>query len=486
MFYPELEEVFKLKDKGNLIPLYIEFDAGSETPLSVYSKVASTPYSFLLESADGIDKDHTYSFIGCEPELIIKTGEGQEYGCIDPLIPIQKELSKYNVVQLPNMPKFKFTGGVVGYLAYESVSYFENLNMSLPNTLGLPESIFMLTKTFLEFDHMKNKIKIITHIDLTGDIEKSYNDAVKKINNLIDKLKSNNTNNEPLNKPNDNKAEVLSNIDMDSYIDIVKSIKKYIFEGDVIQVVPSQRLQRRINVPAIEIYKSLREINPSPYMYFLNFGDFQVAGASPEMLTKVQDGIVSTHPIAGTRPRGENDLEDIQMEKDLLSDPKEIAEHIMLVDLGRNDLGRVCKPGTINVTNFMGIERYSHVMHIVSNVEGELSQDFNNYDAFRSCFPAGTLSGAPKIRAMEIISEMENEKRELYGGAVGHFDFSGNMDTAIAIRTLVIKDGIAYAQSGGGVVFDSEPELEYKETLHKANALLKSIDQAEKKYWNEE
>ena len=218
----------------------------------------------------------------------------------------------------------------------------------------------------------------------------------------------------------------------------------------------------------------------------LEFGDFQVAGASPEMLTKVQDGIVSTHPIAGTRPRGETDLEDIQMEKDLLSDPKEIAEHIMLVDLGRNDLGRVCKPGTINVTNFMGIERYSHVMHIVSNVEGELSQNFNNYDAFRSCFPAGTLSGAPKIRAMEIISEMENEKRGLYGGAVGHFDFSGNMDTAIAIRTLVIKDGIAYAQSGGGVVFDSEPELEYKETLHKANALLKSIDQAEKKYWNEE
>ena len=221
-------------------------------------------------------------------------------------------------------------------------------------------------------------------------------------------------------------------------------------------------------------------------MYFLNFGDFQIAGASPEMLTKVQDGIVSTHPIAGTRPRGGNDLEDKKMEKDLLSDPKEIAEHIMLVDLGRNDLGRVCKPGTVNVTNFMGIERYSHVMHIVSNVEGELSPDYDNYDAFRSCFPAGTLSGAPKIRAMEIIAEMENERRGPYGGAIGHFDFSGNMDTAIAIRTLVIKDGIAYAQSGGGVVFDSEPELEYKETLHKANALLKSIDQAEKKNWNEE
>ena len=486
MFYPKLEEVLKLRDKGNLIPLFIEFDAGSETPLSVYSKVASTPYSFLLESADGVNKDHTYSFIGCEPDLIIKTGEDQEYGCIDPLILIQKELSKYKVVELPNMPKFKFTGGVVGYLSYESVNYFENLNTSLPNTIGLPESIFMLTKTFLEFDHIENKIKIITHIDLTGDIENSYKDAVAKINNIIEKLKSSATNDVPLNKNNYDKSQVVSNIGIDSYIDIVKRIKKYIFQGDVIQVVPSQRLQRKINVPPIEIYKSLREINPSPYMYFLNFGDFQIAGASPEMLTKVQDGIVSTHPIAGTRPRGENDLEDKKMEKDLLSDPKEIAEHIMLVDLGRNDLGRVCKPGTVNVTNFMGIERYSHVMHIVSNVEGELSPDYDNYDAFRSCFPAGTLSGAPKIRAMEIIAEMENERRGPYGGAIGHFDFSGNMDTAIAIRTLVIKDGIAYAQSGGGVVFDSEPELEYKETLHKANALLKSIDQAEKKNWNEE
>ena len=402
------------------------------------------------------------------------------------MILIQKELSKYKVVELPNMPKFKFTGGVVGYLSYESVNYFENLNTSLPNTIGLPESIFMLTKTFLEFDHIENKIKIITHIDLTGDIENSYKDAVAQINNIIEKLKSSATNDVPLNKNNYDKSQVVSNIGIDSYIDIVKRIKKYIFQGDVIQVVPSQRLQRKINVPPIEIYKSLREINPSPYMYFLNFGDFQIAGASPEMLTKVQDGIVSTHPIAGTRPRGENDLEDKKMEKDLLSDPKEIAEHIMLVDLGRNDLGRVCKPGTVNVTNFMGIERYSHVMHIVSNVEGELSPDYDNYDAFRSCFPAGTLSGAPKIRAMEIIAEMENERRGPYGGAIGHFDFSGNMDTAIAIRTLVIKDGIAYAQSGGGVVFDSEPELEYKETLHKANALLKSIDQAEKKNWNEE
>ncbi len=482
MFYPELKEVLKLKDKGNLIPLFIELDAGTETPLSVYNKVASTPYSFLLESAEGINKDHTYSFIGCEPDLIIKTGEGEEHGCIDPLIPIQEALSKYKVVELPDMPKFKFTGGVVGYLSYESVNYFENLNLSLPNTIGLPESIFMLTKTFLEFDHIKNKIKIITHIDLTGDIENSYKHSVGKINNIIDKLKSSVTNDFSLNKSNYDKSEVVSNIDIDTYMDIVRSIKKYIFEGDVIQVVPSQRLQRKINVPPIEIYKSLREINPSPYMYFLNFGDFQIAGASPEMLTKVQDGIVSTHPIAGTRPRGGNDLEDKKMEKELLSDPKEIAEHIMLVDLGRNDLGRVCKPGTVNVTNFMGIERYSHVMHIVSNVEGELSSDFNNYDAFRSCFPAGTLSGAPKIRAMEIISEMENERRGPYGGAIGHFDFSGNMDTAIAIRTLVIKNGIAYAQSGGGVVFDSEPELEYKETLHKANALLKSIDQAEKKY----
>ena len=480
MFYPEFEEVLKLKDQGNLIPLFFECDAGFETPLSVYSKVASTPYSFLLESAEGVNKDHTYSFIGCDPDLVIKTGEGQEYGCIDPLIPVQKELSKYKVVQLPQMPRFKFTGGVVGYLSYESVNYFEKLNSSLPDTMGLPESIFMLTKTFLEFDHLKNKIKIITHIDLTGDVKTAYEYSVNEIKKILEKLKSNSITDINLIDFDCKNSEVISNINKDNYIDIVKKIKKYIYEGDVIQVVPSQRLQREINVTPLEIYKSLREINPSPYMYYLDFGEFQIAGASPEMLTKVQDGVVSTHPIAGTRPRGNNDLEDKKMEKELLSDPKEIAEHIMLVDLGRNDLGKVCEPGTVNVTSFMGIERYSHVMHIVSNVEGKLSSEFNNYDAFRSCFPAGTLSGAPKIRAMEIISEMENERRGPYGGAIGHFDFSGNMDTAIAIRTLVIKDGVAYAQSGGGVVFDSNPELEYKETLHKASALLKSIDQAEK------
>lgn len=480
MFYPEFEEVLKLKDQGNLIPLFFECDAGFETPLSVYSKVASTPYSFLLESAEGVNKDHTYSFIGCDPDLVIKTGEGQEYGCIDPLIPVQKELSKYKVVQLPQMPRFKFTGGVVGYMSYESVNYFEKLNSFLPDTIGLPESIFMLTKTFLEFDHLKNKIKIITHIDLTGDVKTAYEYAVNEIKKILEKLKSNSINDVDLIDFDYQKPEVISNINKDNYINIVKKIKKYIYEGDVIQVVPSQRLQRKINVTPLEIYKSLREINPSPYMYYLDFGEFQIAGASPEMLTKVQDGVVSTHPIAGTRPRGNNNLEDKKMEKELLSDPKEIAEHIMLVDLGRNDLGKVCEPGTVNVTNFMGIERYSHVMHIVSNVEGKLSSEFDNYDAFRSCFPAGTLSGAPKIRAMEIISEMENERRGPYGGAIGHFDFSGNMDTAIAIRTLVIKDGVAYAQSGGGVVFDSNPELEYKETLHKASALLKSIDQAEK------
>jgi len=480
VFYPEFEEVLKLKDQGNLIPLFFECDAGFETPLSVYSKVASTPYSFLLESAEGVNKDHTYSFIGCDPDLVIKTGEGQEYGCIDPLIPVQKELSKYKVVQLPQMPRFKFTGGVVGYMSYESVNYFEKLNSFLPDTIGLPESIFMLTKTFLEFDHLKNKIKIITHIDLTGDVKTAYEYAVNEIKKILEKLKSNSINDVDLIDFDYQKPEVISNINKDNYINIVKKIKKYIYEGDVIQVVPSQRLQRKINVTPLEIYKSLREINPSPYMYYLDFGEFQIAGASPEMLTKVQDGVVSTHPIAGTRPRGNNNLEDKKMEKELLSDPKEIAEHIMLVDLGRNDLGKVCEPGTVNVTNFMGIERYSHVMHIVSNVEGKLSSEFDNYDAFRSCFPAGTLSGAPKIRAMEIISEMENERRGPYGGAIGHFDFSGNMDTAIAIRTLVIKDGVAYAQSGGGVVFDSNPELEYKETLHKASALLKSIDQAEK------
>ena len=347
--------------------------------------------------------------------------------------------------------------------------------------LGVPESLFMFTDTLLIFDHVQHDIKVVSHARINGSVEEAYREAVDRIDLMVDRLSR------PLNNPVDQgslaarrgRGEVTSNFTRERYYKMVERVKEYVYAGDIIQAVPSQRLARPTSAPPFQIYRTLRTVNPSPYMYYLQLEDFQIIGASPEMLLRVEQGEVTTHPIAGTRPRGKDEAEDAALEKELVESEKERAEHIMLVDLARNDVGRVSQTGTVKVTRLMGVDRYSHVMHLVSQVTGKLKSELTAFDAMRSCFPAGTLSGAPKIRAMEIIAEMEGEQRGPYSGAVGYFSFSGNTDTALTIRTIVLKDGIAYVQAGGGIVADSEPEAEFEETLHKTGALLRAIDKAE-------
>jgi len=389
---------------------------------------------------------------------------------------VEKELARLHPVSIAGLPRFH--GGMVGYLSYEVARHFERLPCPDKDPQGLPESVLMLAGTLLVFDHVTHKIKVVSHAHLDGDVDTAYREATCKIDDLVNRLEQPMHSEALKNAPPD-RSEVSSNFSAAEFEAIVSQAKEYIYAGDIIQTVLSQRLARRTDANPFAIYRALRSINPSPYMYYLHLGDFYIAGASPELLVRVEDGIVSTHPIAGTRRRGKDATEDLALEEELKNDEKERAEHIMLVDLGRNDIGRISEPGTVEVTQLMDVERYSHVMHLVSHVQGKLRAGLSQFDALRSCFPAGTVSGAPKIRAMEIIAELEKEKRGPYAGAVGYFDFSGNLDTAIAIRTIVIKNNIAYIQAGAGIVADSVPEREYQESLNKAQALLAAIDQAE-------
>jgi len=474
MYNPTLSEVQKLKKYGNLVPIYREIVADLETPVSAYLKIARGAHSFLLESVEGGERLARYSFIGTEPYLILKTGGGES---IDPLLAVEKELNKYSLVSVPDLPRFH--GGAVGYLAYEVVKHFEELPSPHCDPLGLPESVFMFADTVLVFDHLTHKIKIVSLAHLDDDVERAYLKAVEKIDSLAERLS------QPMEQGPREKgmpattSSVRSNLSQAEFEARVAQAKEYICAGEIIQVVLSQRLSRTTNASPFDIYRALRTVNPSPYMYYLHLGDCHIIGASPEMLVRVEDGVVATHPIAGTRPRGANPAEDLILEEELRSDEKERAEHIMLLDLGRNDIGRVSEPGTVQVTQLMEVERYSHVMHLVSHVQGRLRQGLSQFDALRACFPAGTVSGAPKIRAMELIAGLEPDKRGPYAGAVGYFSFSGNLDTAITIRTIVMTEDTAYVQAGGGIVADSVPEREYQESLNKAQALLKAIEQAE-------
>ncbi len=474
MYYPTLSEVQKLKKYGNLVPIYREIVADLETPVSAYLKIARGAHSFLLESVEGGERLARYSFIGTEPYLILKTGGGES---IDPLLAVEKELNKYSLVSVPDLPRFH--GGAVGYLAYEVVKHFEELPSPHCDPLGLPESVFMFADTVLVFDHLTHKIKIVSLAHLDDDVERAYLKAVEKIDSLAERLS------QPMGQGPREKgmpattSSVRSNLSQAEFEARVAQAKEYICAGEIIQVVLSQRLSRTTNASPFDIYRALRTVNPSPYMYYLHLGDCHIIGASPEMLVRVEDGVVATHPIAGTRPRGANPAEDLILEEELRSDEKERAEHIMLLDLGRNDIGRVSEPGTVQVTQLMEVERYSHVMHLVSHVQGRLRQGLTQFDALRACFPAGTVSGAPKIRAMELIAGLEPDKRGPYAGAVGYFSFSGNLDTAITIRTIVMTEDTACVQAGGGIVADSVPEREYQESLNKAQALLKAIEQAE-------
>jgi anthranilate synthase component 1 len=473
MYYPTLEEVHQLKKYGNMVPVCRDIQADLETPVSAYLKIARGNYSFLLESVEGGERLARYSFIGTEPLLILRTGDDNP---VDPLNLAEKELARLHPVSIAGLPRFH--GGMVGYLSYEIARYFERLPCPVRDLQELPESILMLADTLLVFDHVTHKIKVVSHAHLDGDVDSAYREAICRIDDLVNRLEQPMHSEIHKNAAPD-KFKVSSNFSQAEFEAVVSQAKEYIYAGDVIQTVLSQRLSRRTYADPFAIYRALRSINPSPYMYYLHLGDFYIAGASPELLVRVEDGIASTHPIAGTRRRGKGVTEDLALEEELRHDEKERAEHTMLVDLGRNDIGRISEPGTVEVTQLMDVERYSHVMHLVSHVQGKLRTGLSQFDALRSCFPAGTVSGAPKIRAMEIIAELEKEKRGPYAGAVGYFDFSGNLDTAITIRTIIIKNNIAYIQAGAGIVADSIPECEYQESLNKAQALLVAIEQAE-------
>ncbi len=491
MYYPSKRDFIKLAKKGNLIPVYREVIADFETPLSIFAKIDRDSYSFLLESVEGGEHIARYSFLGSSPALIfLSKGKAVELreGNIskrfetnaDPLEELKKILSQYKFVRVKGLPRF--CGGLVGFFGYDTVRFMEDIPDENRDDLELPDAVFMLTDTILIFDHLKNTIKVVSNACVkNNNAGRSYNEAVEKIKELTRIIKAGAGGRARTFKVKKAKRRlrVKSNFTRKAFTDSVKKAKEYIRNGDIIQVVLSQRLEVPIRAEPFRIYRALRSINPSPYMYYLKCDNFMLIGASPEIMVRCEDGNVELRPIAGTRPRGESEQEDSKLVKDLLGDPKERAEHIMLVDLGRNDVGRVCKYKSVKVSELMVIEKYSHVMHIVSDVSGLLKRNKDVFDVVKATFPAGTVTGAPKVRAMEIIDELENLRRGPYAGSVGYFSFSGNLDSCITIRTIVIKEGQAYIQAGAGIVADSQPQKEYQETLNKAKALLKAIEMAE-------
>jgi len=472
-----------LKEDGfNHIPLSREVVVDTDTPLALYLKLANTPFTYFLESVQGGEKWGRYSFIGLGAETIIKVHGyevsieknghlDEQFEVEDPLAWIQTYQEQFKVPQLDSLPDFN--GGLVGYFGYEIIRYIEPKlkNIDKTDELNVPDILLMVSNDLLVVDNLTSKVHIITHL---SPEKESFNDGMEKLNLIeanIKKSFDHKTNKSEMIKSED----FISSFGKNNFVHAVEKVQKYITAGDVMQVVPSQRLSCKFESNPVELYRQLRILNPSPYMYYLNLDDFAIVGSSPEILTRVDNNNVATiRPIAGTRSRGRTSEEDKANEKDLLSDEKEIAEHLMLIDLGRNDLGRIAKTGTVNLTDKMFIERYSHVMHIVSNVECELKDDMSSIDVLRATFPAGTLSGAPKVRAMEIIDEVETLKRSIYSGAIGNLSWHGGMDLAIAIRTAIVKDKVLYVQAGAGIVHDSIPEMEWQETMDKAQALIRA------------
>jgi len=492
MFYPSKSEYLKIAQTYNLIPVYKEYIVDTETPTSIFIKTGGLKREgFLLESIEGQKNLSRYSFIGVGCNNLIKfdrevfsLNDGSkkvfEIKTRNPLPELEKIMKKYQLYKNPELDHF--VGGAVGYLSYDLVKYFEQIPVR-ENKLFIPEIMLYLTDLVVVFDHLLNRIKIISTMKIESKISagKAYDISVENIENLEKKIKQNNGNNFRSSFDSaaiDNSTVGLnlnSNFEKKEFLEGVKRVKKYITEGEAFQVVLSQRFYTDKFSDSFSIYRGLRTINPSPYMYYFNFGEFKIIGASPEPLIKINGRKILTCPIAGTRRRGQTPKEDRALASDLLCDRKEKAEHNMLVDLSRNDLGRVCKYNSVKIKKYMSVERYSHVMHLVSRVEGVLDKNNSIYDALKSVFPAGTLSGAPKIRAMQIISELEPDSRGPYGGSVGYFGYDGNLDSCIIIRTAIVKNGIAYIQAGAGIVYDSEPENEFNETVNKAAALFKAI-----------
>ena len=481
----EKSQFTNLVEQGfNHIPIFREIVVDTDTALALYLKLGNNSYSYFLESVQGGEKWGRYSFIGLAAETVIKVYNYQisiekngtlieQHEVSDPLEWIEQYQSKFIVPKLEDLPDFN--GGFVGYFSYEIIRYIEPKlkNINKPDELGVADILLMVSNDLLVFDNLSSKVHIITHINPS---EQNYEDAIEKLDHIEKDIKKP-LQQEPVIKSKIKSSDFLSSFGQDKFKNSVEQIQDYIIAGDVMQVVPSQRLSCKFNASPIDLYRQLRILNPSPYMYYLNLDDVFIVGSSPEILTRVDNNNITTvRPIAGTRPRGKTIEEDIQLEKDLLEDKKEIAEHLMLIDLGRNDLGRIAKTGSVKLTDKMFVERYSHVMHIVSNVECELRDGMNSIDVLKATFPAGTLSGAPKVRAMEIIDEVEPIKRNIYSGAVGNLSWHGGMDLAIAIRTAVIKDKTLYIQAGAGIVHDSVPESEWQETMDKAQAIIKATE----------
>ncbi len=489
MYSPDFNTFQELATQGTLIPVYREIMADMDTPVTAFKKIDDGRYSFLLESIEGGEKWARYTFLGSSPSIVVRSRgksveiltEGKEIQRIetdDPPSVVRDLLARYTPVRIEGLPRF--FGGAVGYFGYDMVRHFEELPTEKPAVIGGWDSLFLITDTIIIFDTMSQKIKVVSNAHLDGGVspEAAYAEATAKIEALIRRLRT------PLSTvsvtPSAGRVSFASNISRQEFEEAVERAKEYVRAGDIIQVVLSQRFSGDVSADPFDVYRVLRTLNPSPYMFFLRCDDTLVVGASPEVMVRKEGDRVELRPIAGTRPRGKTPQEDRRLGEELLADPKERAEHVMLVDLGRNDLGRVCRTGTVKVTELMTVERYSHVMHIVSNVCGELNGGMDAFDLVRATFPAGTLSGAPKVRAMEIIDELEPVRREIYGGAVGYVSFSGNMDLAIAIRTLVVKDGKFHLQAGAGIVADSDPATEYQETVNKAMAVIRAIEIAEK------
>ena len=485
MHLTTFEEFRELAQRGTFVPVYKEIVADLLTPVSAFLKIAEhSDYAFLLESVEGGEQVGRYSFLGKDPFLILRSRvsktvvdrAGQTSESDKPFIATLRELmAGFHSPFVPGLPRF--TGGAVGYLGYDAAAWFEPVRLQ-DGAEPDDEAGFMLFDTVLAFDHVRHRILIIANARITGDedLESLYQFARAKIDFLERELER------PLSKgvPRDAKPiEVTSNVSRDQFESMVRTAKEYIAAGDIYQVVLSQRFETALAADPFTVYRALRHVNPSPYMYFLRLGDRSIVGSSPEMLVRVEGHNVQTHPIAGTRPRGRNEEEDIRLAEELKRNEKERSEHVMLVDLGRNDVGRVSAYGTVKVPRYMALERYSHVMHLVSVVEGKLSEDHDRLDALVACFPAGTVSGAPKVRAMEIIAELENRRRGVYAGAVGYLDFAGNLDFCITIRTVQIEHGHAYVQAGAGIVADSNPAAEYEETRDKARAVIRALEIAQ-------
>lgn len=494
MIHPTLDEFRALAKPGALVPVYRDIVADLETPVSAYMKIARTrTYPYLLESVEKADTIGRYSFIGADPSVVFKAsgrsvsitrdGKTETHESDKPIEDLRAIMKGYHPVEVAGLPEFH--GGAVGYMSYDYVRFFETLPDNNPDPLGLPDLYYIITDTIVIFDHVNNRMKVVSNAHLpdgatASDAEAAYAAATEKINDLVTVLREPLTPAEVQAPVHGGDATVTSSFTEGDFCKAVDAAKEYVKAGDAFQIVLSQRFERPVSASPVTLYRALRCINPSPYMTLFEFPEFSLVGASPEVMTQVRGRRVMVRPIAGTRPRGATTAEDVAHEKDLMADEKELAEHVMLVDLGRNDIGRVSDIGTVSPCRLMTIEKYSHVMHIVSEVEGVLREDCDAFDALQATFPMGTVSGAPKIRAMQIIDELEPIRRGPYAGGCGYIAFNGDMDTCIIIRTMIVKDGMCYVQSGAGLVYDSVPEREFEETVNKARACMRAVEFAER------